>query len=121
MPGGMDTLFLGRRVGAAGFTQHVAIKVIHPLLSNEESIISLFVKKALLGARIEHPNVVRVEELGEEKGSYFLVMEYVHSCSVAELLKKLRGTNRALSPEIAIAIAARALEGLQTMHETKDE
>jgi serine/threonine-protein kinase len=116
----MGTLYLGRRIGAAGFTQHVAIKVIHPHLSNDQGFVSLFVNEALLGARIEHPNVVRMEELAEEKGLYFLAMEYVHGCSIGELLKKLRDLKRTLTPEVAVSIAGRVAEGLQAVHETKD-
>ncbi len=120
-PGGMGTLYLATRLGAAGFRQYVAIKLIHPHLSIEPRFVSSFVNEALLGARIAHPNVVRVEELGEEEGRYFLVMEYVHGCSVSALLRKLRDSGRMLKPATAVAIAARAADGLHAAHETTDD
>jgi serine/threonine-protein kinase len=119
--GGMGTLYLATRVGAAGFKQYVAIKVVHPHLSIEPRFVTSFVNEALLGARISHPNVVRVEELGEHRGAYFLAMEYVHGCSLSELLFKLRSTGRMLTAEAAVAIAARVADGLHGAHETRDE
>src|SRR5688500_13260345 len=87
--GGMATLFLGRRVGPAGFARHVAIKVVHAHLASDPSFIEMFLDEARLAARIQHPNVVHTEELGEADGMYYLAMEYVHGCSLAQFLVRL--------------------------------
>src|SRR5262245_32212188 len=63
--GGMATLYLARRLGASGFERPVAIKVVLPHLARDPLFHRMFVDEALLSARIDHPNVVRVEELGE--------------------------------------------------------
>ena len=76
--GGMATLYLARRRGAAGFARPVVIKVIHSHLDSDPNFVKMFVDEAKLCARIQHPNVVHVEELGQERGQYYLVMEYVH-------------------------------------------
>jgi len=117
--GGMATLFLGKRFGAAGFSKHVAIKVVHPHLASDEMFVRMFVDEALLSARIQHPNVVHVEELGEANGTYFLVMEYLHGCSLSQLLKTLRRENRTLALEAAVHIALALADGLQGAHEAK--
>jgi len=119
--GGMANLFLGRRRGAAGFSRPVVIKVIHPHLASDEDFVHMFVDEAKISARIDHPNVVHVEELGEEEGMYYLVMEYVHGVSLGELTKALRKKERALSPELATAIAIRVADGLHGAHETRDQ
>ena len=116
--GGMATLFLGRRVGAAGFAKLVAIKVVHPHLARDPQFGRMFVDEALISARIEHPNVVHVTELGEQNGAYFLVMEYVHGVSLSQLLAALSKRGRRLSPELAVYIAVRVAEGLHAAHET---
>ena len=87
--GGMATLYLGKRVGAAGFARPVAIKVIHPHLAEDPRFVQMFVDEATLSAKIDDPHVVHVEELGESNGTYFLVMEYVDGASLAELLRTL--------------------------------
>ncbi len=118
--GGMAALYLARRAGAAGFSKHVAIKVIHDQLLSDEAFVRMFVDEAKLCARISHPNVVHVEELGEEDGRYYLVMEYVHGCSLADLLKELSLRKRRLSPALAVHIAIQLADGLHAAHETTD-
>ncbi|MBK8170562.1 MAG: protein kinase [Sandaracinaceae bacterium] len=119
--GGMATLFLGKRQGAAGFAKLVAIKVIHPHLAKDQNFVRMFVDEALISARIDHPNVVHVEELGEFDGTKFLVMEYVHGCSLSQLLGTLARDSRRLAPELAVHIAVRVAEGLHAAHETVDD
>lgn len=119
--GGMATLFLARRTGAAGFSRHVAMKVVHPHLAADPSFVRMFIDEALLSARIQHPNVVHVEELGEEQGSYFLAMEYVHGSALSTLLGQLARLERRLSPELSVWIACQVLDGLHAAHELRDE
>ncbi|WP_236604975.1 serine/threonine-protein kinase [Sandaracinus amylolyticus] len=119
--GGMATLFLARRSGAAGFRRHVAIKVVHEHLASDRAFVRMFVDEALLQARIHHPNVVHVEELGEQDGQHFLVMEYVHGCSLAQLMDGLARRARRLTPEMACNVAAQVLAGLHAAHELRDE
>jgi serine/threonine-protein kinase len=116
--GGMATLYLGRRQGVAGFAKLVAVKVVHPHLAREAQFGQMFVDEALISARIEHPNVVHVTELGQQDGAYFLVMEYVHGAALSQLLAALAKRGRRLSPELAVHIAVRVAEGLHAAHET---
>ncbi len=118
--GGMATLFLGRREGVEGFSRHVAIKVVHEHLAEDEMFVRMFVDEALLSAKIQHPNVVHVEALGESGGRHFLVMEYVHGCALSTLLTSLGKLGRTLTPQLATYIAVKVAEGLHAAHETKD-
>ena len=118
--GGMASLYLARRKGAAGFSRHVAIKVVHPHLAKDQQFVNMFQDEAKLSARIHHPNVVHIEDLGEAEGTYYLAMEYVHGCSLAQMLAALSRMKRRLSPEIAVWIAMRLADGLHEAHETKD-
>ncbi|MEZ4339890.1 MAG: protein kinase [Sandaracinaceae bacterium] len=99
----------------------MAIKVVHPRHSEDEHLVRMFLDEALISARIDHPNVVHVEDLGELDDTYFLVMEYVHGCSLAQLMRVLGRMHRRLSPLVAVAIAARVAEGLHAAHETTDD
>lgn len=119
--GGMATLFLARRTGAAGFSRHVAMKVVHPHLAADPSFTRMFIDEALLSARIQHPNVVHVEELGEDHGTYFLAMEYVHGSALSTLLGALARLERRLSPEIAVSVACQVLDGLHAAHELRND
>ena len=119
--GGMATLYMGRRAGMAGFAKHVAIKVIHPHLGKDEKFIDMFLDEARLSARIEHPNVVHVQDLGEEDGMYFMVMEYMNGCSLAQLLRTLAERHRKMSTELAVWLAMRVAAGLHAAHDVTDE
>ncbi|MBX3274897.1 MAG: serine/threonine protein kinase [Sandaracinaceae bacterium] len=119
--GGMADLFLARREGAMGFRRLVAVKVVHPRHAEDDHLVRMFLDEALISARIDHPNVVHVEDLGQLDDTYFLVMEYVHGCSLAQLMRVLGRMHRRLSPLVAVAIAARVAEGLHAAHETTDD
>src|SRR5262249_17600124 len=71
----------------------------------------------LISVRIRHPNVVRVDELGEQNNIYYLVMEYVHGCSLAQLLRAMGKQGRRMRPEIAVWIAQQVAAGLHAAHE----
>lgn len=115
--GGMAALYLGRRVGAGGFSKEVAIKVIHTHLAEDRSFVEMFVDEARLSARIDHPNVVRVEALREHRGAYCLLMEFVHGCALSQLMGAIKKRGMRFSPELAVAIAIRVADGLHAAHE----
>jgi serine/threonine-protein kinase len=118
--GGMATLYLARRHGAAGFSRLVALKVIHPHLVEQSTFIDMFVDEARICSQISHPNVVHVEEFGEIDGIHYLVMEYLDGCSIGELLQLFRHEKRKLDPELAARVIMQIAGGLHAAHETLD-
>lgn len=119
--GGMASLYLARRRGAAGFSKLVAIKVVHPHLAKEGKFVRMFLDEARLAARIQHPSVVSVEELLEDSGTYLMVMEFVHGCSLFQLIRKLASQGRRLSVDLTAWIAAQVADGLHAAHELRDD
>jgi serine/threonine-protein kinase len=119
--GGMATLYLARRTGAAGFSKPVAIKVVREHLCQDQRFVEMFVSEAKLAARVDDPHVAHTEELGHENGMYFIAMEYVLGGSLAQIIAALRKQARALSPSMAIRIVADAARGLQAVHEATSE
>ncbi|MDB5220194.1 MAG: Serine/threonine protein kinase PrkC, regulator of stationary phase [Myxococcaceae bacterium] len=118
--GAMGVLYLARRIGPAGFSRPVAIKVIHDHLAANKRFARMFVDEAKLSARIDDPNVVRVEEFGQADGRYYLVMEYVHGASLAQTIAVLRKRGR-IPIEQAVAMAMQIAGGLHGAHEATDE
>jgi len=118
--GGMATLYLARRAGAAGFSRYLAVKVVHPHLADDERFVGMFIDEAKLSARIQDPNVVHVEELGEVDGTYFIVMEYVHGCPLSKLIRQFRKLKRRPSVELMVYVAMKVADGLHAAHETTD-
>ena len=119
--GGMATLYLARRHGAAGFSRLVALKMIHPHMVEQPAFVEMFVDEARICARITHPNVVHVEEFGVIDGVHYLVMEYIDGCSVSELLQICGRRRRRLDPELAARVVMQIARGLHAAHETLDQ
>ena len=119
--GGMATLYLARRTGAAGFSKPVAIKVVHEHLSEDQRFIQMFVEEAKLAARVDDPHVAHTEELGHENNMYFIAMEYVLGGSLAQIIAALRKQARALHPSLAVRVTADAARGLHAVHEATSE
>jgi serine/threonine-protein kinase len=119
--GGMAALYLGRKTGAGGFAKYVAIKVILDHMAEEPTLVAMFLDEARLSARIEHPNVVHIHELGEEDDKHFLVMEYVAGCSLAQLQRAVMKRARRLTPAVVAYVGMQVAAGLHAAHEAVDD
>jgi len=119
--GGMATVFLGRQHQPAAQAPLLAIKRPHRHLAKDNTYLAMLLDEARLASAIDHPNVVKVRELGFDAGEPFIVMDYVEGGSLADLRKALASKGRALDPRIAVRIALDALAGLQAAHVLHDE
>ncbi len=117
----MAALYLGRKTGAGGFAKYVAIKVLLDHLSEDANFVSMFLDEARLSARIEHPNVVHMHDLGQEDGQYFLIMEYVAGCSLAQLQRAMHKQSRRYAATVAAFVGMQVAAGLHAAHEVTDD
>jgi serine/threonine protein kinase len=120
--GGMATVYLARFVGMAGFKRFVAIKRLHPHLAKEQEFIQMFLDEARLAARLHHPNVVPILEIGvQNNDQYYLVMEYIEGDTVGHLMARAANVNRKIPVPIVIRIMLDTLTGLNAAHDLTDE
>jgi serine/threonine-protein kinase len=119
--GGMATVFLARLSGVAGFQRLVAIKRLHPHLAREPEFVEMFLDEARLAARIHHPNVVPIQEVGESEHGYYLVMDYIEGDTLARVLAKAAKSNGKVPYAVAIRVLLDVLAGLHAAHEMKDD
>jgi serine/threonine protein kinase len=94
----------------------VALKRLPENLARDEDLRRRFVREARLAARLAHPNVVRVFDVGEDEGRPFIAMEYVEGETLAELVAR-RGPLPAaeaarLGVQMCAALAAAHAAGL---------
>jgi serine/threonine-protein kinase len=118
--GGMATVYLGRATGRAGFERLVAVKVIHPHLASEPEFVEMFLDEARIAAKIHHPHVVAIHDVGEDEGVFYMVMEYVEGDTLASLVRQLGKDERLLPLSAVLQIAADACEGLAAAHDLVD-
>jgi serine/threonine-protein kinase len=83
--GAMATVDLARDVE---LDRPVALKRLAENLARDEDLRRRFVREARLAARLAHPNVVRVFDVGEDEGRPFIAMEYVEGETLAELVAR---------------------------------
>jgi eukaryotic-like serine/threonine-protein kinase len=120
--GGMATVHLARTAVVGDLYREVALKLMHAHLSAEEGEWSThLLEEAKLAARIRHPNVVAVLEVGEGPHGVFLVMEYVEGDTLSGLLRVARGRGHTLPLATAGRILIDSLAGLHAAHELTDE
>jgi tRNA A-37 threonylcarbamoyl transferase component Bud32 len=102
--GGMAELYLGRLDGPEGFCKPVALKLMHPHLSDDKHFAQMFLKEARIAAALEHPAIVQVLDVGEFGGEYFMALEYVHGKDLRKLLSDLKGTPMPLGAALRVVL-----------------
>jgi tRNA A-37 threonylcarbamoyl transferase component Bud32 len=107
--GGMGDVYLGTH---AEMNKTVAIKILPPDLTRNEELLQRFRREAESAARLEHPNLVEVYDIGEENNLHFIVMAYVEGMNLQELLDDAKK----LEPREAARIAFEVCRGLQAVH-----
>jgi eukaryotic-like serine/threonine-protein kinase len=107
--GGMATVELAQDLE---LDRPVAIKRLAEHLAANDEFKQRFLREARLAARLSHPNIVAVYDVGEDVGLPFIAMEYVDGETLAELLLR-RGR---LEPDEAVALVLQACAGLETAH-----
>jgi serine/threonine protein kinase len=92
---------LGERLGYGGMStvqvaldrrleRQVAVKLLAEHLAQDSQFVSRFRREALSAAQLVHPNIVQVFDFGldEASGRHYIVMEYIHGRSGAEILRE---------------------------------
>ncbi|MCC6388276.1 MAG: protein kinase [Dehalococcoidia bacterium] len=107
--GGMGTVWRARDTASGAF---VALKMLHPHLSDEPDYLRRFEREVEVSQRIDSPHVVRVLGYGIREGQPFMAMELVEGPSLRDLLRD----RHTLPWEEARGIAAQAARGLGAAH-----
>jgi serine/threonine-protein kinase len=116
--GGMGTVYLARNAGEGRFQRLFAIKVLHPHLAAETAFIDMMRDEAHIAARLHHPNVVPILDLGTERDLHYVVMEYIEGPALSTLLKRSPDKRPA---DLVVTIVIDALEGLHAAHTLQDD
>ncbi|MGI8606255.1 MAG: protein kinase domain-containing protein [Gaiellaceae bacterium] len=107
--GGMATVYLAHD---RELDRPVAIKVLGAPLALDAEFVGRFRREATTVARLSHPNIVQIFDLGEEENRLYIVMEYVEGESLAALLAR----KQRLAPERAVELGLQACLALQLAH-----
>jgi serine/threonine protein kinase/tetratricopeptide (TPR) repeat protein len=107
--GGMGKVY---RVEDKKIKEEVALKLIKPEIASDKKTIERFSNELKMARKIAHRNVCKMYDLGEEKGTHFITMEYVPGEDLKRLVRKVGQ----FSAGKTISIAKQVCEGLAEAH-----
>ena len=81
--GGMGAVFLATHTR---LDRKVAVKVLPDDLAKDETFIQRFEREARAVAQLHHPAIVQVHDMFEERGNYYLILEFLGGGSIRDLL-----------------------------------
>ncbi len=119
--GGMAEIYLARATGIEGFERYVVVKRILGEHAQDKRFVTMFVDEARLAAQLHHQNIAQVYDCGQDDGTYYFAMEYVHGENLRELLKKMAIGRRQVPLEHALTIIAGGCAGLHYAHDKRGQ
>jgi len=81
--GGMGEVYKATQISLG---RKVALKILAPELTADPTYVQRFLSEAKAAARLNHPNIIGVHEVGEDNGIYYLSMEFVEGGSVQDII-----------------------------------
>lgn len=120
--GGMADVFLALVEGPAGsgFTKVAVVKRLRANLAEDPEFVTMLIDEARITARLNHPNVVQMLEVGVEGEEYFLAMEYLDGQPLHRLERRAARAKRSVSRDARLTIVADVLAGLHHAHDLTD-
>jgi serine/threonine-protein kinase len=108
--GGMSVVYLAEHVRLG---RRVALKLLAPMLSDDETYRDRFQRESRRAAELDHPNVVPIFDAGEVDGQLFIAMRYIEGCDLKTLIRR----EGSLGMGRTLFILEQAADGLDAAHE----
>ncbi|MBN1922563.1 MAG: protein kinase [Anaerolineae bacterium] len=99
-----------------GLERYVAIKVLHPHLTDDENFVTRFQREARAIATLEHPHIVHVHDFDTNNGVTFIVMECLQGVNLKARLRELACREAILPLEETVAIVGALAAALDYAH-----
>ncbi len=118
--GGMGIVYLAMVQGPGGFNKLVVVKELKPELVEEPVFLQMFLDEAKLAARLNHPNIVQTNEVGNDGDRYFMAMDYLDGRGLDRVRRRAHTAKWGPSMPMLLRIAADMLAGLDYAHKLND-
>jgi serine/threonine protein kinase len=107
--GGMGTVYRAHHIA---LDKPVALKVLAGHLESDAEFVERFQREARAAAKVEHPNVIQVLNVAEEKSQHFIILQFIDGENLEQMLER----NGKLELQTATRIARDAAAGLEGLH-----
>ena len=114
--GSMAELYVARKVSQFGFVHRAVIKQVKRSRPDFRQLQRMLLDEARATACFDHPNLVKIFDVGETEQGLYLALEYVDGTDLRRVNQKLRSRKEALPFELACHIAAEVLRGVHHAH-----
>jgi serine/threonine protein kinase/Flp pilus assembly protein TadD len=112
--GGMADVYKGYQ---PGLDRYIAVKVMHPHLSEDPNFITRFRREARSVAELRHPNIVQVFDFDTQGENHYMVMEYIEGGrTLKQVLLNLSERGERLSIEQTLDIVIKLADALAYAH-----
>ncbi|MDP2345908.1 MAG: protein kinase [Deltaproteobacteria bacterium] len=109
-------VFVAIQEGMAKFQKKVILKRMLPALAADAAFVAAFRTAAEGAARVRHPTIAQVLEVGEEKGQHFVAVEFVDGLTLPQLAGRFSRSTHSMPMELVCGAIADAAAGLQHTH-----
>lgn len=86
--GGMGAVYLALQLS---INRPVALKVLSSALASDETMVKRFLREARNMASLEHSNIVKVIDAGQDEDQFYIAMEYVEGCTLQTVIDESNG------------------------------
>ncbi|HEU4726645.1 MAG TPA: serine/threonine-protein kinase [Kofleriaceae bacterium] len=118
--GGMGVVYLAMVQGPGGFNKLVVVKELKPELVEEPAFLMMFLDEARLAARLNHPNIVQTNEVGNHGDRYFMAMDYLDGRGLDHVRRRSKTAGFGLSVPMQLRVLCDVLAGLDYAHKLTD-
>lgn len=118
--GGMAKICRAKFLGEQA-SKVVAIKMVQPQFSKDESFKTMFMDEVRLTFGLLHPNIIQTYDYGMHNDQLFVAMEYCDGRNLKEYLDKLKQRKFVFPVEITVYIITQICQGLHYAHTYTDK
>ncbi|NJN97875.1 MAG: SUMF1/EgtB/PvdO family nonheme iron enzyme [Anaerolineales bacterium] len=112
--GGMSTVY---QATDPNLRRTVAIKLIHPHLSNDPQFVRRFEQEAAAVAQLRHPNIIQVFDFAHDEGIYYMVLEYLPGETLQARLTTLNAAHQRMPLNEIIQTMAAICDAVAYAHQ----
>ncbi len=111
--GGMSSVY---KAEDPNLQRTVAVKIIHPHLSENPEFVKRFEQEAAAVAKLRHPNIMQVHDFNHDNGVYYIIFEYIPGQPLDIKLKTLKDAGIKMPIQDAVGLMIPLCEAVAYAH-----